>query len=495
MGMSKGFALVLVLVFLTALCVTAVKPAKAQLTTIIVPDNYPTISDAIGNATNGDTILVRSGTYQEQVLEINKSISLIGKNANTTNIILHPPSEPLFGDYAVMIYDNAIQINANQVIISGFTISTDGGSISVNGTDSQISGNNLNIEISGTGDGTQIIGNNFNGLSQSYISITGSNQLIAQNTLTGADISCEGSFNRILNNTISLSQSAYEYGIKEGYYPLQGIQLSGSSNLVLNNTIVYGSINLAGDSDYNFIEKNNCGSISISSSYNNTVCGNYISGTLGFVGSYNIFYGNYMQGIELGNQYMDTPNNTFYENNFDFTDGKNVLVYVGVLSSLIFDNGTVGNYWSDYLTEYPNATEIDNSGIGDTPYVIYFTNGNNSATGYTYVLSDIDNYTLTLTDRYPLMSPVNISSIQIQLPTWANTTVPSPLPTPSFPPQNLLTSSQPSPASSQASSSTQSTPKATPEFPSLIILTLFMISSLFIAVVLMLVSKSKKTKN
>jgi len=40
-----------------------------------------------------------------------------------------------------------------------------------------------------------------------------------------------------------------------------------------------------------------------------------------------------------------------------------------------WDNSTTpgasgGNYWSDYLTRYPSAKEIGNSGIGDTPYVI-----------------------------------------------------------------------------------------------------------------------------
>jgi len=28
------------------------------------------------------------------------------------------------------------------------------------------------------------------------------------------------------------------------------------------------------------------------------------------------------------------------------------------------------NYWSDYQTRYPNATEVGNTGVGDTPYVI-----------------------------------------------------------------------------------------------------------------------------
>ncbi len=27
------------------------------------------------------------------------------------------------------------------------------------------------------------------------------------------------------------------------------------------------------------------------------------------------------------------------------------------------------NYWSDYFAKYPNATEIDSLGVGDTPYV------------------------------------------------------------------------------------------------------------------------------
>ena len=35
-----------------------------------------------------------------------------------------------------------------------------------------------------------------------------------------------------------------------------------------------------------------------------------------------------------------------------------------------WDNGTVGNYWIDYSSKYPNASEVDHLGIGDTPYLI-----------------------------------------------------------------------------------------------------------------------------
>jgi hypothetical protein len=41
------------------------------------------------------------------------------------------------------------------------------------------------------------------------------------------------------------------------------------------------------------------------------------------------------------------------------------------------DNGSIGNYWSDYLTKYPNASEVGNTGIGDTPYIIDANNVDN----------------------------------------------------------------------------------------------------------------------
>ena len=36
----------------------------------------------------------------------------------------------------------------------------------------------------------------------------------------------------------------------------------------------------------------------------------------------------------------------------------------------VWDDGEKGNYWSDYTTRYTNASEIDESGIGDTPFYI-----------------------------------------------------------------------------------------------------------------------------
>jgi parallel beta-helix repeat protein len=60
--------------------------AILQSTTAVVPDNYTTIQEAIDAASPGDTIQVRSGTYDEKIF-INKTISLLGENPETTIIV------------------------------------------------------------------------------------------------------------------------------------------------------------------------------------------------------------------------------------------------------------------------------------------------------------------------------------------------------------------------------------------------------------------------
>ncbi|MEM3728513.1 MAG: NosD domain-containing protein [Candidatus Bathyarchaeia archaeon] len=81
---------------------------NASSTTLIVPDDFDSIQDAINNASQGAIIYVRSGTYPENIL-INKSITLIGENRENTII-----------DGGGV--GNVISIQASNVNISGFTI-------------------------------------------------------------------------------------------------------------------------------------------------------------------------------------------------------------------------------------------------------------------------------------------------------------------------------------------------------------------------------------
>jgi parallel beta-helix repeat protein len=73
----------------------------------IGPGNYTTIQEAVDAAIEGDTVLVYSGTYDENVI-IDKSIKLLGYNKKDTIIDSHG--------------SDAISITANNVKIQGFTV-------------------------------------------------------------------------------------------------------------------------------------------------------------------------------------------------------------------------------------------------------------------------------------------------------------------------------------------------------------------------------------
>jgi parallel beta-helix repeat protein len=62
-----------------------IQPIKAELTTIIVPNDYPTIQEAINHAADGDTVFVRSGIYYENVV-LNKTVKLLGQDRHDTVI-------------------------------------------------------------------------------------------------------------------------------------------------------------------------------------------------------------------------------------------------------------------------------------------------------------------------------------------------------------------------------------------------------------------------
>ncbi len=86
---------------------------------IIVPLNYPTIQEAIDNASIGDTVWVFNGTYNENVI-VNKSIQLIGNGTESTII-----------DGGGM--GDVIYVNASMVNISKFTLRNSGTNINDSG--------------------------------------------------------------------------------------------------------------------------------------------------------------------------------------------------------------------------------------------------------------------------------------------------------------------------------------------------------------------------
>jgi parallel beta-helix repeat protein len=203
----------------------------------------------------------------------------------------------------------------------------------------------------------------------------------------------------------------------------QWIELSRSpNNIILNNHVSSG---------FSY-------GIEVSRSDGNLICKNQVSGqsyayrVKFYRSSNNIVQANTMSfssvdSLELYLAY----NNLFTRNNIvgraQVTDGTSISIWSDM---------NLGNYWGDYLTKYPNATEIDSTGVGNIPYVI---NDNN-------------------TDAYPLMAQYDISTAVIQLPTWTNISLPALLPTPTFPP---LPPPTPSPSPTPTPSATLATVKAT----------------------------------
>jgi len=112
--MGKGFTVPLILILLTALVILPPATVKAQSKTIVVPDDYPTIGTAIANSDEGDSLFVKSGTYKETTLIINKSISLIGENVANTTLILNPP----FGQVQVFTLQ-AVVLKLSMAIMKG----------------------------------------------------------------------------------------------------------------------------------------------------------------------------------------------------------------------------------------------------------------------------------------------------------------------------------------------------------------------------------------
>ena len=91
-------------------------------------------------------------------------------------------------------------------------------------------------------------------------------------------------------------------------------------------------------------------------------------------------------------------------------------IYVGLSVAPIVDR----NYWSDYLEKYPDAEELGDSGIWDTPYI-----------------DDRYEEDISCVDYHPLVKPVAISAFPETTPTPEPATPTSPTSLPSEEPQPI----------------------------------------------------------
>lgn len=349
--LKKALFLLLILCFVVTISKTGM--IKADPKTIVVPDDYATIQEAVDNAPEGGTVFVRSGSYRERVI-IKKPLSLIGEDPENTDISV----SLLYRSYG------AIEVLAEDVTISGFTIKDANMGIFIKGGDSppsrcEIIGNNIvnnsrwGIFCTSSSESHIISGNYIAGNGDAMY-VSSSNSVISENNITGNRLRgiLTGSCSNVTfsGNNISNNGAALEIGQYGPFY-------------------VYG--NNITDNDGHGIQFNGCSNSTV---YQNNIIRNGVGINLNN-------YGLFEESPSLGS------GNTVYRNNI-VDNSRQVIVdhvyemaavwsdheFINGTDVVSWDNGREGNYWSDY------------TGTG------------------TYVIDENN------TDHYPLMSPVTIST-------------------------------------------------------------------------------------
>ena len=283
-NMSKGIGVLLVVV-LALSSVLLFFPVEAQTEgrTIVVPDDYPTISVALTNAEDGDTIFVKRGTYREHSFVIDKSITLVGEDVGNTRIVNidQTPELDRSKHFLPPFPPAVVQINADNVKLSGFSINTSYSSyvrINVHATRVEITDN--------------IIEN-------SYVKVNGNNNTIAQSSLGYAYVELKGQYNCVVHNQWSTNTSV-----------LESVSIVGSYNLVYGNTVTddgtrLSSIKIGGDN--NIVAKNTlaCDFSIVASGSNNWIFANHLlkSGALVILSDFNLIFANQ---VENGNIVIDS---------------------------------------------------------------------------------------------------------------------------------------------------------------------------------------------
>ena len=255
---------------------------------IRVPDHFPTIQEAINAASDGNTIVVRNGTYHENVV-VNKSISLLGEDRKNTVID---------GGGAGTV----IQVDSDNVTISGFEIRNcsmawgDWGITLNYSSKSVISGNIVKAVYAIRVEG-------------------GSENSVKDNNVVGYDGSCVFHGLQLVNssgNVVSdnnLSSDCHS-----------ALTMHNSSNNIISFNYISGHF----VPFYFTMEK----------SSNNSIVGNTMWQPAPLFGGHIYF--------------TESKRNVLYHNSFLADEGPNIMSIDELSTNNTWDNGCEGNYWSAY---------------------------------------------------------------------------------------------------------------------------------------------------
>ncbi|MBC7081431.1 MAG: right-handed parallel beta-helix repeat-containing protein [Thermoplasmatales archaeon] len=307
---------------------------------IKVPDDYPTIQQAIDNASNGDIIKVNTTAepYRENIV-VNKEISLVGD----------PVIDAMGGI--------GIKIEANNTLVENFTIFNGSIGIQVYNASFTI----VNVTINNCTIYNCEYGIEFYEVNESLINNTQLN-----NTSCGIGLS-SSNYNTITNNNVSNNSD--------------GISLSSSwdnniTNNIVSNNSWYGIYLVF--SDYNNITNNNVVSnnddgISLSSSNYNTITNNIVSD-------------NRWYGIRLSSSNNNNITNNNVVSNNDDGISLSSSNYNTITNNIVSDN----RWYGIRLSSSNNNNITNNNVVSNNDDGISLASSNNNNITNNNVVSNND---------------------------------------------------------------------------------------------------------
>jgi len=343
------------------------------------PGNYSKIQDAIDNASDGDTVFVFNGTYYGYVI-LNKSINLIGEDKNTTIII------GFFAYTISIVYD--------RVNMSGFTIQN-GGRL----------GEGIRIDSS-----YNSFFNNIIDIPNDRIRISGSRNIIYDNTIKNTYMYLSGDSNIISGNIITnnyyglyLIDSSDNIIYNNSFFN-SGLFISFDifrNNILTNNSVngkplvyVYDESNLVLDADVGQIILVNCTNITVKNQeIFNTFVGIQIWESNACIISDNIVAGNYygiwlhgcnntINASSIANNYCGISllgdNNTISANTITNNSDNGIYLYYSDYNNII-NNFFSNNYCSiqlDYGNDFNNI--INNTITNNSNAIVAFSGNSNT---------------------------------------------------------------------------------------------------------------------
>jgi len=311
MKCNAGLTYIVMFCFLVSLVLGGNSLADEDSTILYVGGegggNYTSIQSAIDDASDGDVIYVFSGFYLPfKNVVIDKSISIIGENKNTTIIDGGKTG-------------NVIDLVANWVNISGFTIRNSKINLSYAGIHIANSANVTadDLVISECGMGIKIQDSQF--ISFQHCEIF--NNMEGMNIYNSSDVTltfCD----------ISTSNNSH------------GISLTDSSHSLISNC--------------NVSSNNGCG-IAMAALSNSTIFLNTFSNN----GVYGIGF------FQSSEDLISYGNNTIYKNNFA---GNKINAYDS--DGNYWHSGQYGNYWDNFDEPEEGAYDKNGDNKADVPYSI-----------------------------------------------------------------------------------------------------------------------------